>query len=109
MNSQIEANMLGKLEKVGIRDVWKKEPTDFTKWLAKEENLILLGDEIGISMNLIKTEAGVGSFSADILAEEQNAGRTIIIENQLEQSDHEHLGNLPSASSHSINVGSVSI
>ena len=54
----------------------------------------MLSDEIGISMNLIKTEAGVGSFSADILAEEPNTGRKIVIENQLEQTDHDHFGKL---------------
>ena len=63
---------LGKLEKVDIREIWKHEAKDFTTWLAKEENLTLLSDEIGISMNLISTEAGVGQFSADILAEEPN-------------------------------------
>lgn len=93
-NSQISTSTLGKLEKVDIRGIWKNEPKDFTKWLAKEENLSMLGDEIGISMNLIKTEAGVGSFSADILAEEQNTGRKIVIENQLEQTDHDHFGKL---------------
>lgn len=86
--------MLGKLVKVDIRDIWKNEATDFTKWLATEENLSALGDEIGISISLIKTEAGVGAFSADILAEEENTGRKIVIENQLEQTDHDHFGKL---------------
>lgn len=85
---------LGKLEKVDIREIWKNEAKDFTSWLAKEENLTLLSDEIGISMNLITAEAGVGQFSADILAEEPNTGRKIIIENQLEQTDHDHFGKL---------------
>ena len=73
-------SQLGKLEKVDIREIWKKEAKDFTTWLAREDNLTLLSDEIGISMNLIKTEAGVGKFSADILAEESNTGRKIVIE-----------------------------
>ena len=94
MNSTGGVSILGKLETVNIRDVWKKEAADFSKWLAKEENLSLLGDEIGISMNLIRTEAGVGAFSADILAEEQNTGRKIVIENQLEETDHNHFGKL---------------
>jgi hypothetical protein len=87
-------SQLGKLEKVDIREIWKKEAKDFTTWLAREDNLTLLSDEIGISMNLIKTEAGVGKFSADILAEESNTGRKIVIENQLEQTDHDHFGKL---------------
>lgn len=85
---------LGKLKKVDLRIVWKNEASHFTKWLAEEENLRLLGEEIGIDMKLISTEAGVGTFSADILAEEENSDRKIIIENQLESTDHGHLGKL---------------
>ena len=92
--SQSGTTILGKIEKIDVRDIWKNEATDFTKWLAREENLTLLSDEIGINMNLIKTEAGVGSLSADILAEEPNTGRKIVIENQLEQTDHDHFGKL---------------
>jgi hypothetical protein len=83
---------LGKLKKVELRDVWKHEAFDFTNWLAKEENLNLLSDEIGIDIQLIETEASVGSFNVDILAEEPNTGQKIIIENQLEPTDHDHLG-----------------
>ncbi len=86
--------MLGKLKKVEIREIWKNEATDFTRWLAKEENLALLSDEIGIDIKLIKTEANIGNFTADILAEEENTGRKIIIENQLEMTNHDHLGKL---------------
>jgi len=86
--------MLGKLDEVDIRDIWKHEANDFTKWLSSEENLSALGDEIGISMSLVKTEAGVGAFSADIIAEEVSTGRKIVIENQLEQTDHDHFGKL---------------
>jgi hypothetical protein len=87
--------MLGKLIKVeDLRTVWKHEALDFTKWLSKSENLALLGDEIGIEMNLIEREASIGNFSVDILAEEENTGRKIIIENQLEITDHDHLGKL---------------
>lgn len=85
--------MLGKLVKVeDLRTIWKHEAHDFTKWLSKSENLSLLGDEIGIEINLLETEASVGSFNVDILAEEENTGRKIIIENQLEATDHDHLG-----------------
>ncbi|AII59785.1 hypothetical protein X793_05605 [Dehalococcoides mccartyi CG4] len=85
---------LGNLKKVDIREIWIHEAKDFTTWLAKDENLLLLGNEIGIPMNLINTEVGVGVFSADILAEEPNTGRKIVIENQLEQTDHDHFGKL---------------
>ena len=66
----------------------------FTKWLAKNENLSLLSDEIGIEISLIQTEASVGKFFVDILAEEENTGRKIVIENQLESTNHDHLGKL---------------
>lgn len=84
--------MLGKLKKIELREGWKHEANDFTKWMAQEENLALLGDEIGFDIKLIQTEAKVGSFNVDILAEEENTGNKIVIENQLEVSDHDHLG-----------------
>jgi hypothetical protein len=86
--------MLGKLKKVELRTGWKHEAHDFTNWMAKPENLSLLGDEIGFDISLIQTEAKVGTFSVDILAEEENTGNKIIIENQLENTDHDHLGKI---------------
>jgi Domain of unknown function (DUF4268) len=85
---------LGKLKKVALREGWRHEALDFTQWLAEEENLNLLGDEIGFEIKLLQTEAKVGSFNVDILAEEENTGRKIIIENQLEKTDHDHLGKI---------------
>lgn len=85
-------NNLGKLKKVELREAWKHEAIHFTQWLAMEENLLLLGDEIGFDIKLIQTEAKVGSFNVDILAEEENTGKKIIIENQLEITNHDHLG-----------------
>lgn len=86
--------MLGKLEKLDLRNVWKHEALDFTKWLTTKDNFDLLCNEIGLEMQVKSTEAAVGSFSADILAEETNTGNTIIIENQLEQTNHDHLGKI---------------
>lgn len=85
---------LGKLDKGDLRKVWKREDSDFTNWLAQEENLVLLSDAIGIDIKLIRTEASVGGFSVDVLAEEENSERKVIIENQLEPSDHAHLGKI---------------
>ena len=85
---------LSKLEKVDLMEVWKHEALDFTSWLAKPENLELLSDEIGIDISLIQTEANVGNFNVDILAEEENTGRKIVIENQLEPTNHDHLGKI---------------
>lgn len=83
---------LSKLQKISLRKAWKGEAADFTHWLAEEENLVLLGEEIGIDIKLIRTEASVGKYSVDILAEEENTGRKIIVENQLERTNHDHLG-----------------
>ncbi len=85
---------LGRLQKIDLRKAWKHEALDFTNWLAGEENLSLLSDEIGIGLRLIKTEANVGKFNVDILAEEENTGRRVVVENQLEMTDHSHLGQI---------------
>lgn len=85
---------LGKLEQVDLRDYWKHEALDFTNWLAKEKNLNLLSEEIDIDIILKETEASVGKFNVDILAIEDNSDRLIVIENQLEQTDHDHLGKI---------------
>lgn len=90
----MSSNNLGKLKKVELREAWKHEANNFTQWLAQEENLTLLGDEIGLDIKLIQTEASVGNFYVDILAEEENTGRKIIIENQLEVTNHDHLGKI---------------
>lgn len=85
---------LGKLKKLDLRSYWQHEAFNFTKWLAEPENLGELSDEIGIGIEGVQTEANIGRFHVDILAQEENTGRTIIIENQLEQTDHAHLGQL---------------
>jgi hypothetical protein len=84
---------LAKLQKIDLRDVWGIEP-DFTNWLAQQESLDLLGEEIGVEIKPIRTEASIGSFKVDILAEEESSGRKIIIENQLENTNHDHLGKI---------------
>ena len=85
---------LSKLKKVDLREEWQHEAADFTNWLAEDENLQLLSEEIGIDISLIQTEASVGKFSVDILAEEENTGRKIVVENQLETTNHDHLGKI---------------
>lgn len=77
-----------------LREGWSHEAFDFTTWLVKPENLEMLSDEIGIEIAPIESEAKTGRYSVDILAEEENTGRKVIIENQLEQTDHDHLGKL---------------
>lgn len=85
---------LGILKKVDVRTVWTHEAHDFTKWLAKEENLQLLSEEVGVTISLIDTEVFAGKYKVDILAEEEGTERKIIIENQLEFTDHKHLGQI---------------
>lgn len=83
---------LGRLEQVNLREVWKHEAIDFSAWLAKPENLSLLANQLGIEIELIGTEVPIGRFKIDVLAKEPNTNEKIIIENQLESTDHDHLG-----------------
>jgi hypothetical protein len=85
---------LGKLEKLDLRYYWKKEDTDFTPWLAGEENIQLLSETIGIELEVQSQEEGVGPFRADILCLDTASNHYVLIENQLERTDHLHLGQL---------------
>lgn len=86
---------LGKLEKItDLRSIWKHEAKDFTPWLAKEENIELLSEAIGIDIVLEEQESNVGDFCVDLYATEEGTGRKIIIENQLEETNHDHLGKI---------------
>lgn len=83
--------MVGRIEKVQLRDVWKKEAKDFTGWLF--DNVEVLAEELDIDLTSIEKEKKVGSFSADIIAED-GSGQKVLIENQLEKTDHDHLGKI---------------
>ena len=85
---------LGRLKRVEARDVWANEATHFTPWLASAENLVLLGEAIGIELEHEATEQSVGPFSADILCKDTATGDYVLVENQLERTDHRHLGQL---------------
>lgn len=87
-------NNLGKLEKVDLKTIWDHEATSFTPWLAKEENLELLGDAIGIELELEAQEKSVGPFRADILCKNTADDTKVLIENQIKPTDHPHLGQL---------------
>jgi len=73
---------LGKLKKVDIKTVWKTEYNDFTPWLAKEENILLLSEELKIDLEVIEMEKSVGPFRADILCKDTSTDKYVIIENQ---------------------------
>jgi hypothetical protein len=85
---------LGRLEKVDLRDIWQNEASGFTPWLAKEDNIALLGDTIGIELEVEAQEQNVGPFRADILCKDTANNNWVLIENQLERTDHNHLGQL---------------
>lgn len=85
---------LGRIEKIDLRSFWRKEATDFTPWLAQEENIQLLGETIGIDLEVQSQEESVGPFSADILCKDTINDHYVLIENQLEKTDHTHLGQL---------------
>ena len=85
---------LGRLEKVDLREYWKREDTHFTPWLAQEENISLLGDTIDMELEVQGQEANVGPFRADVLCRNTADDTLVLIENQLERTDHTHLGQL---------------
>lgn len=86
---------LGTIKRIDdLRSVWSHEAHDFSKWLGEEENLAKLSEEIGIDIVLEELESPVGGFSVDLFATEDGTGRKIIIENQLEETNHDHLGKI---------------
>lgn len=87
-----ELTGLGQIEKVDLRQAWPHEAADFTRWLA--EHLAGLGEVLGMDLEHVSEEAPVGSFSLDLLAREPGTNRKVIIENQLEPTNHDHLGKL---------------
>ena len=85
---------LSRLEEVKLREVWPDEAQDFTPWMAQEENLILLGETLGIELELEAQEINVGDFRADILCLNTADDSRVLIENQLKRTDHDHLGKI---------------
>lgn len=87
-------NVLGNLERVDLQDVWDNEALDFTPWLASEDNLPILGDTLHMDLELEGQERSVGIFRADILCKNTDDGSWVLIENQLERTNHKHLGQI---------------
>ena len=85
---------LDRLKAVELHDVWPHEASDFTPWLAEEESLELLGETLGMDLELEGQEEKVGDFHADILCRNAEDGSRVLIENQLERTDHTHLGQI---------------
>lgn len=86
------ATALGSIDNVNPRKVWPNEASDFTPWLAA--HIDLLGEALGLDIEITQTEAAVGAFSLDILGKVSGSDRVVIVENQLERTDHVHLGQL---------------
>lgn len=80
-----------KINKVPLRELWKKEDKDFTRWL--EEHIDYLNDVLGFNISILSREEKVGPFKVDLFGEDEN-GHKVIIENQLNPTDHTHLGQL---------------
>lgn len=85
---------LGRLEEVNIRELWSHEQYDFSNWLAKEENIDLLNEVLGLTLVNIEKEVFVGAYRCDLVAKDEASGENVIIENQLEASNHDHLGKI---------------
>ena len=85
---------LSRLTRVDLRDIWTNEARDFTPWLAREGNLAVLAETLGIDLELEAEEKAVGPFRADILCRDTNSNALVLVENQLERTDHGHLGQL---------------
>ena len=79
------------IDRIDLRDVWPNEAADFTPWL--EENISVLGGALGMDLEVQAREAPVGAYQVDLLASD-GSGRTVVIENQLGSTDHNHLGQL---------------
>jgi hypothetical protein len=84
---------LGTIQTVNVRTVWSSESEEFTHWLAEPANIALLSQTIGVDLDTQAVEKRVGAFRADILCKD-DSGNLVLIENQLERSDHGHLGQL---------------
>ncbi|MDT3843370.1 MAG: hypothetical protein LIV11_02155 [Bacillota bacterium] len=85
---------LGKLQEVDIREVWSHEQYDFSEWLSKTENLELLNDAIGLTLSEVEKEVYVGAYRCDLVGIDETTGDKVIIENQLEMSNHDPLGKI---------------
>jgi len=81
--------MIGKIEKVPLRNIWKHEAKDFTTWL--QNNIDVLTQVLDFQISNVEREQSTGNFNVDLVAEDEN-GNPVIIENQLEKSNHDHLG-----------------
>ena len=84
----------GSLEEVEVHQLWKHEQYNFSSWLAETEGIELLNDVLGLTLTDVRKEVYVGAFRCDLVANDETTGTKVIIENQLEASNHNHLGKI---------------
>lgn len=85
---------IGKLMEVDVRKLWEHEQFDFSNWLAKDSNLEYLNDILGLTLVDVEKEVFVGPYRCDLVAKDETSDIKIIIENQLEATNHDHLGKI---------------
>ncbi|MBR2506608.1 MAG: DUF4268 domain-containing protein [Bacilli bacterium] len=85
---------LGRLKEIDVKKVWMHEQYDFSKWLSSEENIKELGNILNLSLVDVETEKFVGTYRCDIICKDELTGKTVLIENQLEKTNHDHLGKI---------------
>lgn len=85
---------IGKLIEVDVRELWKHEQYDFSNWLAKDENIEYLNEILGLTLVEVDKEVYVGPYRCDLVAKDETSGIVVIIENQLEGTNHDHLGKI---------------
>ena len=85
---------LGRLIEIPVREIWAHEQYDFSKWLVKDDNLSLLGEQLGLTLVEAETERFVGPYRCDVVCKDELSGQVVIIENQLEPTNHDHLGKI---------------
>jgi hypothetical protein len=83
---------LGRIELLNVRELWKHEERDFTPWLA--QNIDQLSAVLGVPIVVDQTEHKVGGYELDILGHVEENDAIVIVENQLQATDHGHLGQL---------------
>ncbi len=85
---------LGELKEVDVRKIWKHEQYDFSEWLTEPENIERLSDILGLTLVDVSKEVYVGSYRCDLVAQDETTGVKVVIESQLEASNHDHLGKI---------------
>lgn len=85
---------IGKLKEVDVRELWRHEQYDFSKWLSKKENIEYLDEILGLTLVSVDNEVYVGPYRCDLVAKDETSGITVIVENQLDGTNHDHLGKI---------------